>query len=114
MTYAAFEEFVLNSHWKCRMFPGTSKSMIRVAVEQWQAPHGYSFHTAKEAQKAYAKRIKGAAEKKGLYGFDPLTWLIIGVVVNVIVRIILEWWFNDREATGPISVLAQLKVECQQ
>ncbi len=55
---------------------------------------------------AWAARTK--VTRKQRYGFDPITWILISIVVRIAVELILKW-LENRNTADPAEELAKIK-----
>lgn len=61
--------------------------------------HYRSTGIGERARQLMADRVRARVKLlnvSGPYGFDPLTMLIIGVLLNAIIRIIIDWYFDKQ------------------
>lgn len=88
MTFDTFSDLMLErAPVLARMNRTASIRIIRLVAKEWED---------KPYEPGLKKKIKRLYKEE--YGFDPLTWILIGALVNIIVRMILEWVYDSSEA----------------
>lgn len=89
-TYEQLEEFLIDeAGWRARLNRRVSSRVVRLGVLSW-------------ADQPYEPGMRRRVwdEYKRLYGLDPLTLLILGAIVNVVIQALLKWWYGDQINRG--------------
>lgn len=87
MTFDTFSDLMLErAGLLARVNRTASVRILTMVAQEWEE---------KPYEPGLRKRVKRLYKDR--YGFDPLTWLIIGALVNILVRMVLEYVYDASE-----------------
>jgi hypothetical protein len=89
-------DYCLDRAWQLRLRPDDSRWLIGVALEELMAdpPDGKAGEHS-EYRTRLSARLTNAVRQH--YGNPVVAWILLYVVVPVVVKLVIEWWFNPRE-----------------
>lgn len=93
---ASVEAYCFASSWRLRRCRNESRWLIGIAADQLpdRAPIE-SQDRYDDWQTKLDARLRDAVHHR--CGSPVLVWLLLNVVLPVVVRLVLDWWFNRKE-----------------
>ncbi len=83
------------SRWlRCR--PNDSRWLVRLAVEQLPAETLADGETDEQLRRRIGAKLEQAVRER--CGNPVVIWLLLNVIVPIVVRLVVEWWMNRKEA----------------
>ena len=89
-------EYVLDRSWTCRRWRKHSCWLAGEAVE-FLSRQGATPEHADEWRSRVASHLRERVRGE-LFGNPVLIWILLNVVVPVVVRLVIDWWLNRKEA----------------
>ena len=77
------------SRW-LRQRPGDARWMIADAVN-------YLKHTTRDGNEIERMRAHLVRSVRVRYGNPLLVWCLLNVILPIVIKLVIEWWFNRKE-----------------
>jgi antibiotic biosynthesis monooxygenase (ABM) superfamily enzyme len=87
------EDYCLGRAWQLRLRPADSRWLIGLAISHLATRPAMA--TLTQHRQQLTAVLSDAVHER--YGNPVVVWILLYVVVPVIVRLIIEWWFQQRE-----------------
>jgi hypothetical protein len=88
------EDYCLDRAWQLRLRPDDSQWLVGLAVRQLAADPPETTGE-RECRMRLTFTLTEAVREE--YGNPVVVWILLYVVVPVVVKLVIEWWFNPRE-----------------
>lgn len=94
--HQAAEEYCFARSWRLRCRTEDSRRLIGLAVDQLPDRAPVDFQDGYDDWHA---RLQGQLHDAVRHqcGNPVVIWLLLNIVVPVVVKLVLEWWFNRKE-----------------
>ena len=104
MNLADFSQDIIRSRTLLRTNRRKSARVVELTV--WYL----STVTGAESEPHLNRKVRAVYQQ--IYGIDPITLWILGLIINIIVKIIIEWWMHRDENPERIQELRCMQTEC--
>jgi hypothetical protein len=87
------DDYCFGRAWQLRLRPADSRWLIGLAVEHLSTRPALA--TVEQHRQRLTVALSAAVHEQ--YGNPVVVWVLLYVVLPVIVRLVIEWWFRQQE-----------------
>lgn len=106
MSLADFSKGIIRRRIMLRLNRVKSTRSIELAIWYLSRMPGGVLSTRKESVPRLRRKVKEVYQQ--IYTVDPFTLLILGMVIKIVAKLVIEWWLSRRD----VEELQSMQSEC--